>query len=81
MMKWNDLKEEQKHVDPVAVQLLCNWPDCRVVDGGKAPAERLCPCCRCVGYCCIECMQRDWERHQAKECQRVCPNCNTKCRK
>ncbi len=80
MMKWNSLTEEQKHVSPVYVQLLCNWPDCKMTNGGKSPAERLCPCCRCVGYCCIGCMQADWDRHQ-KECQRVCLNCNVTCKK
>ena len=77
-MEFSKLTEAMKRVPPT--MLLCNWPDCRSgPNGGKSPAERVCPCCRCVGYCCINCMEQDWDRHM-KECQRVCPHCD-KCTK
>jgi hypothetical protein len=76
MNRFEDLTKEQLHV-PLN-RLLCNWPDCKVDNGRKAPAERLCPSCNCVGYCCIWCMQQDWKRHITEECQRViCLKCTT----
>lgn len=74
-MEFEQLTDEMKNVSPTL--LLCNWPQCNMApNGGKAAAERLCPCCRCVGYCCIGCMKADWDRHVHQECQKVCPDCN-----
>ena len=74
-MNYNQLNQSQRNV-PINM-LLCNLPNCRMGrTGGKAPALRLCPCCRSVGYCCEKCMQDDWQRHLTRECQKVCENCD-----
>jgi len=74
MSSFKDLSEKQKNVNPDL--LLCNWPDCKSLYGDKKSAERLCPSCLCVGYCCIYCMEKDWDRHIRNECQKnICLKC------
>lgn len=49
--------------------LLCNWRQCSGGPGnGPKPAERLCPFCHRVGYCCEYCMQQDIYGHVSHNC-------------
>lgn len=50
-------------------KLLCNWRHCdKGPQGTIALAERLCPFCRRVGYCCVWCLQQDIYGHVTHEC-------------
>lgn len=50
-------------------KLLCNWRHCdKGPRGGIASAERLCPFCHRVGYCCIYCLEQDIYAHATHEC-------------
>ena len=62
-------KLEKADLSVSTKKLLCNWPDCKMNAGKKAKAERLCPFCHCVGYCCKMCLKNDIDRHVGKECQ------------
>lgn len=62
------LSKADKEVSPK--KLLCNWPKCTSKNGKKAPAQRLCPYCHCVAYCCKFCLESDIKRHIRKECQK-----------
>lgn len=51
-------------------KLLCNWTNCTSGRGGSiAIAERLCPFCFRVGWCCTYCMKQDIYGHCCHECQ------------
>ncbi|MDB4769380.1 hypothetical protein OAG24_00295 [bacterium] len=51
-------------------KLLCNWTHCTFGPrNGIAPAERLCPFCFRVGWCCVHCMTQDIYGHCTHECQ------------
>lgn len=50
-------------------KLLCNWRNCTLGPRGKpAVANRLCPFCHRVGYCCEYCLQQDIYGHVSHNC-------------
>lgn len=50
-------------------RLLCNWRQCTMgKNGAIAEAQRLCPFCHRVGYCCVYCLEQDIYGHVSHQC-------------
>ena len=60
--------DKSEKINPPS-KLLCNWRQCTYgPKGGPAIAERLCPFCHRVGYCCKMCLEQDIYAHVSHEC-------------
>jgi hypothetical protein len=62
-----ELTTEQKNITKRF--LLCYNPTCSKDDGQTAVATRLCPFCYKIGYCCLQCINKDITRHYETDCQ------------